>query len=165
MDPNRLKLLKELAQLGEVRYFTKNKKYTFTAEEPRQLKSQADSILYFLQKLDIDMVNSILEDNRTYQDFPKKKFINKLDGAMDEFLKSGDTFLNKHSGFCNSEVCNFNCTGFSFIGNKSSNYIDLIFEIKDDVVNDIYECTKFKCQEVGTRRNIKIKINKTDMPF
>jgi hypothetical protein len=165
MDPDKLKLLKELAQLGDVRYFTKNKKYIITSEEPRQLSTQADAILYFLQKLDIDMVNSILEDNRTYQNFEKKKFIDKLDDAIDEFLKSGDTFLNKHSGFCNSEVCNFNCTGFSFIGNKSSNYIDLILDIKDGVVHDIYKCTKFKCGEKGLKRNIQIEIDKSDMPF
>jgi hypothetical protein len=165
MDPDRLKLLKELAQLGDVRYFTKNKKYTITAEEPRQLKTQADAILYFLQNLDIDMVNSILEDNRTYQDFPKKKFINKLDDAMDDFLNSGDTFLHKHSGFCNSEECNFMCRGYSFIGNNSSNYIDLIFEIKDNVIQDIYECTKFKCDEDDLKKNIKIEIDKSDLPF
>jgi hypothetical protein len=59
--------------------------------------------------------------------------------ARNDFLNSGDTFLKKHSGFCNSEVCNFNRTGFSLIENKSSNYIDLIFDIKDGVVEDIYE--------------------------
>jgi hypothetical protein len=165
MEAEKMNLLKQLAQLGDVRYFTNNKKYIITAKEPRQLKTQSDAILYFLQNLDIDMVNSILEDNRTYQDFPKKKFIDQLNDAMDEFLKSGDTFLNKHSGFCNSEVCNFNCTGFSFIGNKSSNYIDLIFEIKDDIVNDIYECTKFKCDENNLKKNIKVEIDKSDMPF
>ena len=165
MDPDRLKSLKELAQLGEVRYFTKNKKYIITAEEPRQLKTQADAILYFLQKLDIEMVNSILEDNRTYQDFPKKKFIDKLDDAIDDFLKSGDTFLHAHSGYCNSEKCNFKCKGYTFIGNKSNNYFDLIFDIKEGIVNDIYECTKFKCNEKGLNKNIQIEIDPSNMPF
>ncbi len=33
------------------------------------LKTQAGAVIYFLQKIDIDMVSDILYDNRTYQDF------------------------------------------------------------------------------------------------
>ncbi|OAB30564.1 hypothetical protein SAMN05444395_11143 [Flavobacterium fryxellicola] len=165
MDPDKLKILKELALMGDVTYVTHNKKYLITVEEPRQLNTQADAILYFLQNLDIDMLNSILEDNRTYQNFDKKKFISKLDDAMDEFLKYGDTFLHMHSGYCNSEKCNFKCKGYTFIGNKSNNYFDLIFDIKEGIVNDIYECTKFKCNEKGLNKNIQIEIDKSNMPF
>ena len=165
MDPHKLKLLKELAQFGDVKYFTKSKKYIIIAEETVKLKTQADAILYFLQKLDIDMVNSILADNRTYQNFEKKKFISKLDVAMDVFLTAGDTFLNKYKGFCNSEECNFKCSGYSFVGNNSSNYFDLIIEVEEGIVHDIYECSKFKCQEEGVRRKIQVEIDKNDMPF
>jgi predicted metal-binding protein len=145
MDPDKLILLKELAQLGDVTYTMKSTKCFITVEEQVELSKQAEAILFFLQKLDIDMVNSILEDNRTYQEFKKRTFINKLDDAVDEFIRAGDTYLNRHSGFCNSEQCNFKSKGYSFIGNNSNNYFDLIFDIKDGVVHDIYECTKFKC--------------------
>ena len=165
MDPHKLKLLKELSLLTDVTKFTENTEIILTAEKPLELKTQSDAVLYFLQKLDVDMVNSILDDNRTYQDFEKKKFIQKLHDAINEFLNSGDTFLNKHSGRCNSEYCNYNCTGYSFIGNKSSNYIDIIFDIKEGAVLDIYECSEFKCDEKGLTKNIQIEIDDSDVPF
>lgn len=120
------------------------------------LKTQVDAILYFLQRLDIDMVNDILDNNRTYQDFEKPLFIHKLGNALDKFLAAGDTFLNCYSGFCNSELCNYRCTGFSFIGNKSKNYIDLIIDINEGVVHDIYECSEFKFLQDVTQKNKRI---------
>jgi uncharacterized protein YlbG (UPF0298 family) len=165
MDPDKLKLLKELCQFGDVRYITKNKKYIFKVEEEIELNTQADAILYFFQNLDIDMVNSILEDNRTYQDFTKHVFVKKLDYAMDEFLKAGDTYLNRHSGYCNSEKCNLKCKGYTFIGNNSNNYFDLIFDIKDGVVEDIYECRQFRCDKEALVKNSKIEIDKFNLPF
>jgi len=123
------------------------------------LKTQADTILYFLQRLDIDMVNDILDDSRTYQDFEKSLFIHKLGNALIKFLEAGDTFLNCHGGFCNSELCNFRCTGFSFIGNKSKNYLDLIIDIKEGVVHDMYECSDFKFIHERSIKNNRIRIH------
>ncbi len=78
------------------------------------LKTQADAVIHFLQVMDVEMVSDILDSNRTYQDFEKSLFIHKLGNALNKFLEAGDTFLNCHSGFCNSELCNYRCTGFSF---------------------------------------------------
>jgi hypothetical protein len=130
-----------------------------------KLTTQADAVLYFLQSLDIDMVNAVLEDNRTYQDFEKQVFIQKLDYALDEFIQAGDTFLHRFNGFCNSEICNYKCKGFTFIGNNSGYYFDLIIDIKDGVVHDIYECTLFKCLANGLSKNNRIEIDKSRFPF
>ena len=165
MDLDRLKLLKELSLLADISDFNENTEIILTVEKPLELKTQSDAILYFLQKLDVNMVDSILDEYRTYQDCTKKKFIQKLDVAMNEFINFGDTFLNKHSGSCNSKDCNYNCTGFSFIGNKSSNYIDIIFDIKEGAVLDIYECSEFKSDEEGLKKNIQIEIDDSDVPF
>lgn len=126
------------------------------------LKTQADAILYFIQRLDIDMVNDILDDSHTYQDFEKWLFIHKLRNALDKFLDAGDTFLNCHRGFCNSELCNYRCTGYSFIGNKSKNYIDLIIDIKKGVVHDMYECSEFKFINPGSIKNNRIRLHELD---
>ena len=131
----------------------------------RNIQSQSDAVLHFLQNLDIEMIDAVLEENRTYQDLEKHVFIQKLGYAFDEFIQSGETFLNRHPGFCNSEICNFKCTGFSFIGNNSRNYFDLIVDIKEGVVHDIYECTKFKCFEGIVPKNRCIYLDNSELSF
>ena len=131
----------------------------------RNIQSQSDAVLHFLQNLDIDMIDAVLEDNRTYQDLEKHVFIQKLGYALDEFIQSGDTFLNRHPGFCNSEICNYKCTGFSFIGNNSGHHFDLIFDIKEGLVHDIYECTQFKCFGGIVPKNRCIYLDNSELPF
>ena len=65
-----------------------------------EIKSQADAVLYFFQRMDIEMIDTLLEDDRKYQDFEKNIFIEKLGIALDEFRKAGDTSLNRYSGHC-----------------------------------------------------------------
>jgi len=129
------------------------------------ITTQVDAVLYFLQRLDIVMVSSILNDNRTYQNFKKPLFIKKLAAALDEFIEAGDTYLKRHDGVCNSKTCNFNCKGFSFVGNQSENYMDLILDIQDGIVLDIYECIRFKCKNQEIKKNEYIGLDKSEYPF
>jgi len=132
----------------------------------KDIKTQSDAVLHFLQHLDIEMIDSVLEPNRTYQDFEKHIFVQKLGYALDEFIQSGDTYLNRYPGQCNSEICNFKCQGFAFIGNNSDNYFDLIVDIKNGVVQDIYECTIFQCQNENISRKKRVGIDSTpQLPF
>ena len=109
-----------------------------------QLKTQEDAVLYFLQRLDVDMVNTLLDDGRNYQDMEKDIFIRKLGYAFDEFLDCGDTFLNCLSGKCDAVMCNFKCSGYSFTGNNSGKHLDLIVEKSTEGnVLDMYECRFF----------------------
>lgn len=96
----------------------------------------------------------------TNQGFKKNIFIHKLGVAINELIATGDTFLDCYRGFCNAEDCNYKCTGFSFIGNKSKNYFDLIIKIQDGVVDDMYECSEFKNLETGFKKQQRIRINK-----
>src|SRR5690606_32666478 len=109
----------------------------------KYIRTQSDALLHFLQTMDIKMIDSFLEPNRTYQDFDKHIFIEKLGFAFDEFSQSGDTFLQHYPGLCNAVFCNYKSKGFTFIGNYSGNYFDLIIDIKKGVVQDIYECVTF----------------------
>ena len=142
----------------------------FLVENPNNsgdiaLKTQADAVLYFLQHLDVTMVSNILNDKQTYQNFEKPLFIKKLSDALDEFIEAGDTYLNRYEGVCNSKTCNFNCKGFSFVGNKSEYYLDLIIDTQDGVVLDIYECFSFKCENQEIKKNEYIGLDKSDYPF
>ena len=46
-----------------------------------------------------------------------------------------------YRGVCVSKFCNNNgCSGYSFYGNKSKMYIDLIVEESNNEIKDIYGC-------------------------
>ena len=165
MDPEKQKLLCQLSEMGDVVLITNGNRFNLNENGTIELKTQVEAMLYFLQSLDIDMVSSVLEDTRTYQDFAKPLFIKKLDNALDKFIEAGDTYLNRYKGSCDSKSCNYNCKGYSFIGNNSGNYFDLIIEVKDELVNDIYECLSFKCEDEGIHKNENILIDKSDYPF
>ena len=125
-----------------------------------KLKNQSQAVIHFIQQLDIEMVDSLLDNTREYQDMKKDIFINKLGHALNEFIEAGDTFLNSTKGFCDSIICNYKCKGLSFVGNNSGNFIDLIVEIEDGKVLDIYECTHFKTKEDIAEKNKRIEIDK-----
>jgi hypothetical protein len=165
MDAHKTTLLKQLAQMGEVVLVTNGNRIDLNDEGKVALNTPEDAVLYFLQRLDIDMVSDILDDNRRYQNFEKSFFIEKLKVAVDEFIEAGDTYLNRYKGFCNSKSCNYKCKGYSFVGNNSNNYFDLIFDVKDGVVKDIYECINFKCDIRGINKSEHIEIDKRGMPF
>ena len=103
MDAEKKALLKQLALLGDVILINNKNRIDLNDNAEIDLKTQADAIIYFLQRLDITMIKNILDDNRNYQDFEKPLFIKKLDVALDEFIQVGDTYLNKYSGFCNAK--------------------------------------------------------------
>ena len=165
MDSEKKKLLKQLAQMGKVVLITNGNRVHLNENGTVALRTQVDALLYFLQRLDIAMVSSVLEDKRTYQNFGKPLFIKKLEDALDEFIEAGDTYLNRYKGLCNSKSCNYKCKGYSFVGNNSGNYFDLIIDVKDGVVNDIYECFSFKCEDEEIHKNEHIVVDKSDDPF
>jgi hypothetical protein len=165
MNAEQKELLKQLAQMGEVILISNGNRVHQNEYGTVALKTQVDAVLCFLQRLDIAMVSSVLEDNRTYQNFAKPLFIKKLEDALDELIEAGDTYLNRYKGSCNYKSCNYKCIGYSFIGNNSGNYFDLIIDVKDGVVNDIYECFSFKCEDEGIHINEHIVVDKSDDPF
>lgn len=125
-----------------------------------KLKTQAQAVVHFIQQLDIEMVDSLLDNNLEYQDMRKDIFINKLGHAFNEFIESGDTCLNSTKGCCDSVLCNYKCKGLSFVGDNSGNYMDLIFEIENGKVVDMYECTDFKTKVDTKIKNKRVEIDK-----
>ena len=106
------------------------------------LTSHVGAVIYFISKLDIEMLYDILDGNLTYQDFKKQKFLYQLQLVFEEFQKLGDTYLEIYDGKCNR--CNKCDSGISFIGNISKTYIDIIIKSDQDKVTDIFECSDFK---------------------
>ncbi len=108
------------------------------------LNNQYEALVHFFTELDIDMINAVLDDNRTYQDYSKPRFIELLRVALDEFLQAGDTQLIPYKGKCNN--CVKNKDGLCFLGNKSKKNISIIIEHENGHVLDMYECNDFHAE-------------------
>lgn len=116
-----------------------------------QVRTQKDAILYFIQRLDLNMISLILENHNAIE-FDKNEFVERLEIAFNNFLESGDKHLNRYKGICNNKFCNLNCKGFSFVGNNSGKHYDLILETKNDLIIDFGECRNFS---IASKVNIK----------
>lgn len=123
-----------------------------------KISNQTQAIQYFIEKMDIEMVDTFLDNDKTYQDFEKYLFISKLQQAFATFADLGDTHLFSVEGSCNS--CDKTKTGYTFIGNISHNYMSIIFDTADNKINDLYECSDFKNKQANLNLNERIYIDK-----
>lgn len=118
-------------------------------------KTQLDAILYFMARLDIEMVDALLDENKTYQDFPKYLFVSKLQDAFDVFIDAGDKLLAVHKGCCVG--CTKGCSGVTFLGAKG-HYLDVLFVMEESVIKDIYGCSSFENEQGGLQKLIQVFI-------
>lgn len=107
-----------------------------------KLTTQPQAIRYFIEKMDIEMIDAFLDDDKTYHNLSKSLFLSKLQIGFEKFKSFGDTQLISDKGNC--ESCDKTKTGFVFIGNNSKNYMSLLFTTADDRIIDLYECINFK---------------------
>lgn len=166
MNAEQKELLKQLATMGDVILIQENgKRINLNGQAEISLQSQFDAVIYFLQRLDTTMLESILDDY-TFQDLDKRTFLKKLTNVFDALEEEGNSFLNIYEGKCNSAACsNKNCKGFSFVGNQSNDYMDLIIEIREDKVFDIYECYDFINENDTFLKKNKISIDGLESNF
>ncbi len=128
-----------------------------------KLSNQVEAIKYFIQKMDIEMIDAFLDKNKTYQDFEKSIFIDKLQVAFEEFKERGDTFLISIEGRCNG--CDISKTGFSFVGNVSRSHMDILFDTSNNQIDDLYECSRFKNNQPLIELKGIIEIDQDRDPF
>jgi hypothetical protein len=108
------------------------------------IRNNSNEVIHAISVMDIDLLDSVLDRNLTYQDTTKAIFIKSLEVIFENF-RSEDSFLIPHKGRCISDECpNTNKNGISFTGNVSEDYLNLILETdKENTVTDIYECYSF----------------------
>jgi hypothetical protein len=92
-------------------------------ETPKQ--TVADELIYYIQRLDLEMIDLLLKDDRKYQGFSKSEFRSNLELAFNELINAGDTFLDKYPENCTSKTCTLK-SGYFFKGNNSEKYFNLI---------------------------------------
>ena len=132
MTPEQLKLVQQLAELGDVTV----------------VKRGISGLINAISEMDCKAIELILEDNVSYQDTTKSIFLQKLKEVFTDFQKE-DNKLIPYEGKCNSDKCtNKNKKGIAFVGNKSGRYINFIIEQNEDsTVKDIYTCSGFFTNE------------------
>jgi len=104
------------------------------------------AILDAFCEMNIEQLEKLLDDGRTYQDVKKSLFLKKLWLVFDKLSSNGEKRLDMCSGSCGRKECNFGCSGYLFKSPISGKYLSLIFEeLKDgDDFQDIYQCYDFK---------------------
>ena len=123
-------------------------------------KSQYGAILYFIERMNIDKIDELL-DYQEYSDKDKPIFIEMLKGAFERFKEAGNNRLYREAGECKG--CNNGCKGFAFIGDNDGSHIELVMEKSNDRVKDIYYCNIFSylAESPGPR----IQLDTNEMPF
>lgn len=103
------------------------------------------TILRAFIAMNIDGLRLYLKDEYTYEEAPKEIFLDKIADIFETHRNLGDTHLQLYTGACNGKTCD-NCgkRGYRLVGNRSKNYIDLIFEMKGEDITDIYSCEEFQ---------------------
>jgi hypothetical protein len=113
-------------------------------ENMQKPSTQAEALVFYIQKMDIEMIDLILDNDKTYQDFPKHLFVEKLEDVFEQFQNSKETELIGYAGFCDSKICPNACTGgYVFIGNKSKQKISLLIDAQGGKILDVFECSEF----------------------
>ncbi len=127
------------------------------------IKTHADAVIHFIKNLDIDMVDDLLDEKYTYQDLKKNIFIQQFSLAFDEFIAAGDRQLEVSNGFCSLFICNNQCSGYRFSSARSGLYFDLIIDIKEGQVTDIYECKSFSSLAADLRVKKRVLIDRNKL--
>jgi hypothetical protein len=122
------------------------------------LNTQLDAVVYFFQLMDIQMIDDLLDENRTYENMSKEIFLRLLQSAFEVFQKSGDTYLEAEDGFCQHLQCSYLKKGFRFIGNLSENYMDVLFSREHGKVTNIYQCLNFCTNKDTAPKGIEVNI-------
>lgn len=129
-----------------------------------KITDQATAIQHFFETMDIEMVEAFLDSDKTYQDWKKSKFINKLADAFNQFKSYGDSNLASYPGSCG--ICDKSKSGFTFVGNISGNYMSIIFDVAEGKINDLYECSVFKRNKSDLKLKERIYIDEVKLdPF
>lgn len=137
MTPDQQKLLEELAALDN------------QGDAPNE-PTKSELIIEAFASMNSTALEILLDNAKTYQDATKEVFLGKVEELFLAHKNSGDDYLFSYPGKCgaeNSRCDNCGKTGYRFVGNHSNNYFDFVFELVDQNISDIYDCSRFETTE------------------
>lgn len=129
MTPEQHKLLEELAELGDVTHI----KSDISIQE---LMAKA------ISEMDKEALELLLEIIPDFDE--KEEFLAEVNLEFKKFKENKDTHLLAHSGKCSGGFCdNFCSKGYSFTGNVSNTFYNVVFEIENGKFKGACECYQF----------------------
>lgn len=107
------------------------------------MKSKKEQIITAFENLDADALEKLLDDNITYQDVPKKLFVDRYREYFQNFIEDEEVICDfkAYPGKCNG--CSKGIKGYSFVNSQDTCYAELLFIEGDDDFLDIYSCSDF----------------------
>ncbi|MCG7856701.1 hypothetical protein MD537_06975 [Flavihumibacter sediminis] len=137
-------------------------------EQTHIAQTQLDQFLEAFRKLDLLMIDLLLDENLRYQEMPKASFLKKLGLAFAIFRDCGNSqllaFPSRCTGTCGSGDDMLN---FFFVGDSSPHYMTLIIQVKEGRVADLFECNGMAANAIVPQCNIRVYIDDRfkDFPF
>ena len=128
------KLIEQLLEMGDV---------TFIKSD----SSRNELIVKAISEMDLEQLE-ILTENYLSK-YKREEFLKYIKSKFNKFKENNDTHLIAHSGSCKASWChNKGAIGYTFIGNNSSTYCNIIFEQENGVCTDICKCNSFKVDDI-----------------
>ena len=124
------------------------------------IQTQVDQFLHAFRNLDLLMIDLLLDEHLTYQDFPKPVFLQKLGIAFRNFRENGNSQL-----LCFPSHCGNGCgvgpgkSGFLFVGDSSPQYLTLIIHSEEGKIRDLFECNNMAARRIVPRCDERIWID------
>lgn len=95
-------------------------------------------LLESTKRLDIEMFEEFYVHTEDYKLSKSIFLLKEMALAFIKFKELGDTFLESNIGICNR--CNKGCHGHQLVGNKTKNYMNLLFKNDVDKIIEVTEC-------------------------
>lgn len=122
--------------------------------------SKTEELVIAISSMDIPDIEALLSSKYLYQDATKKMYLKKLAELFSRYKSFGDSKFLVNNGCCNSKQCNnLGCNGYSFVGNVSKNYFNLVFTETDSQIKGIDYCYEFKIDNLDLDLNDELRLN------
>jgi hypothetical protein len=158
MTPEHQKLLEQLMEMGDVRFVKSD-------------SSRNKLIVKAISEMDLEQLEMVTKNYLS--EYKREEFLKYIKSKFNKFKENNDTQLIAHRGSCGASDCNIGASGYTFIGNNSNTYCDIIFEQENGVCTDIFKCSSFKVDDIFINKAREKKLDSCnftdeeldDLPF
>ena len=119
-------------------------------------------LLEATKRLDIEMFKEFYIYTEDYKQSKRLFLLKDIAVAFNKFKEQGDTSLEPILGICNR--CNKGCHGHLLVGNKSKNYMSLLFENDMYKIIGVAECADLKTLNKIEGLNNRIYLHEYNEP-
>ena len=151
MTPEQKILIEQLLEMGDVRFVKSD-------------ASRNKLIVKAISEMDLEQLEILTENYLS--EYKREEFLKYIKSKFNKFKENNDTHLIAHSGSCNAYDCNKGASGYTFIGNNSNTYCNIIFENENGEpygasFSSGYDLPDHDCPKCGA----KMSKEGQDMPF